>query len=226
MIQPQAGQYSFLTSLVILLVTVGVITSCEIDPVIESTLVPDNALFSDQFDPVNSGNWHLESDDLGGSAIENNQMIIGVNAPNTIQYSTLREPVFDDFRLQVDLALLDGTEAVSYGVLFRMNDLNEFYRFEITGDGLFMVEKANADGSWLQYLANWKKADSIEIGKDVWNTLRVDAIGSELSFYVNNTLVYSMTDDALAVGNIGLDIGTFGQLSASAAFDNLIVQNP
>ena len=170
--------------------------------------------------------FQRDSDDLGGSAIENNQMIIRVNAPNTIQYTTLREPIFDDFRLQVDLTSLDGAEAVSYGVLFRMNDRNEFYRFEITGDGRFMVEKANADGSWLQYLDNWKKADSIEIGKDAWNTLRVDAIGSELKYYVNNSLVYSMTDDFLAVGNIGLDIGAFGQSSASAAFDNLIVHNP
>ncbi len=226
MIQPKSRQYPLLTSVVILLVTLGVISSCELGSEIDSTLVPDNALFRDQFDPISSGEWHLESDELGGSVIENNQMIMRVNAPNTIQYSTLREPVFDDFKLQVDLTLLDGTEAVSYGVLFRMNDRNEFYRFDITGDGRFMVEKANADGSWIQYLDNWKTVDSFEIGKDAWNTLRIDAIGSEISYYVNNALVYSMTDDSLTEGNIGLDIGTFSQTSASAAFDNLIVQYP
>jgi hypothetical protein len=225
-IQPKSRQYPLLASVVILLVTIGVISSCELGSEIESTLVPDNALFLDQFDPISSGEWYLESDELGGSVIENNQMIMRVNAPNTIQYTTLREPVFDDFKLQVDLTLLDGTEAVSYGVLFRMNDRNEFYRFDITGDGRFMVEKANADGSWIQYLDNWKTVDSFEIGKDAWNTLRIDAIGSEISYYVNNALVYSMTDDSLTEGNIGLDIGTFSQTSASAAFDNLIVQYP
>ena len=226
MIQSNLGRGAFSIVLTLLIAAAILISSCEPERTIESTLAADDALYLDHFDPSTLGNWYVESDEIGESAIENEGLIIRVNSPNTIQYSTLREPLFDDFRLQIDIASLDGSEAVSYGVLFRMNEQNEFYRFDITGDGRFMVEKANTDGSWTRFLNDWKRAESIQTGRDTWNSLRVDAVGSEMSFYVNNILVFNMTDDALSVGHIGLDIGAFDQPSASAAFDNLIIHSP
>ncbi len=226
MTQSSANKGAFSINIMLIFAAVILISSCESGGVIESTLAADEALFLDRFDPSTLGNWYIESDDLGGSTIENESMIIRTNSPYTIQFSTLREPLFDDFKLQVDVAILDGSKGASYGVLFRMNDQNEFYRFDITADGRFMVEKANADGSWTRFLNDWKRAESIQLGQDTWNSLRVDAVGPEISFYVNSILVHKITDEALSSGQIGLDIGAFDQPSASAVFDNLIIHNP
>jgi hypothetical protein len=45
-----------------------------------------------------------------------------------------------------------------------------------------------------------------------WNTLTVVASGSSLSFYINNTLVWSGTDTELTSGRVG--IGMYSDSSA------------
>ena len=224
--QSKPGRGARSIYLILITAAVFLVSSCSQGTAIEAPLAPDDAIFRDNFDSPTLGNWFIESDEFSGSAVENDRLIIRSSMANMIHYSTLREPSFEDFRLQVDIASLDGSAAVSYGVLFRMNERNEYYRFDITGDGRFMVEKANSDGSWTRFLNDWKRDNSIQIGQDSQNTLRVDAIGPSLSFYVNNHLVHSLTDSELTSGNIGLDLGTFDQPSASAAFDNLIILAP
>ena len=66
-----------------------------------------------------------------------------------------------------------------------------------------------------------------------WNTLRVDAIGGSLKFYVNNQLVYSKIDTTYSIGKIGIAMyrdSTEGNLFfvdwASASYRNPIAFLP
>jgi hypothetical protein len=60
-------------------------------------------------------------------------------------------------------------------------------------------------------------------GRDVANTLRVEANGPELVFYVNNAEVGRVTDDTLLEGDIGLFVEALGEGGIVAAFDDFQV---
>ncbi|MDX1413007.1 MAG: family 16 glycoside hydrolase [Candidatus Promineifilaceae bacterium] len=184
------------------------------------------ALFRDEFVVGHTGTWTLESDDIGSSAIVPEQLVIELNSPNLIQYSMLKEPVFSDFALEVDGRLTGGSSTTTYGVMFRMQSPDEFYRFEITGDGLYVLERHDADGSWVRFSEDWLDAAVINQGVGAANKLKVVADGANISVYVNDALLEQVTDNAYTSGNIALDIGTFDGVGARVSFDNLVVYPP
>jgi hypothetical protein len=177
--------------------------------------------FNESFVPGQLGNWMFEEDQHGSTTIVNDQLVVSVNSPNTIQFTTLTEPAFTDFLLEVDAWQRSGSSESSYGVLFRMQDNLQFYRFEVTGTGLFMVERRNADGSWTRLVPEWTPTAALNKGLNVPNRLKIVAIGSDLAFYVNDILLTQVTDDLYQSGTIGLDAGTFSGGSVQVSFDNL-----
>lgn len=184
---------------------------------------PAGALFYDDFLTGETGPWHLETDEQGATTVANSQLLITVNAANTIQYATLREPEFDNFTLEIDARQLSGSPESSYGVLFRMRSPEEFYRFEITGDGSYMLERRSADGRWMRFIDDWRASEAINPGLNTLNRLKVEARGPVISVYVNDTLLLQANDNAYASGLIALDAGTFGQPGLEVGFDKVVV---
>jgi hypothetical protein len=152
--------------------------------------------------------------------------VVEVNGPNLMQFATLPSQTFADFVLDVEARQISGALDNSYGVLVRMQNYTQFYRFEITGNGTYMIERRNADGSWLRFVTSWTPHAAINQGLNVINTLRVEAEGPILRFYVNSVLVKEIADDAYSSGTIALDAGTFVQGDTKVAFDNLSIRTP
>jgi hypothetical protein len=184
---------------------------------------PSQALYRDAFVVGQTGKWLLESDDLGSTAVVNEQMVITVKTPNTLQFSTLEEQTFSDFVLEVDARQASGSPDSSYGILFRMQDKDQFYRYEITGDGHFMLERRNADASWTRLMPDWTASAAINQGLNVVNRLKIIASSSQITVYANDVLLQQVSDTAYTSGGIGLDAGSFGDKDLQVAFDNLVV---
>jgi hypothetical protein len=186
----------------------------------------DNAIFHDQFVPGQTGNWLVEGDESGRAAIIDEQLNIEVDAPQLIHYVTLDEPSFDDFILQVDVTRVAGELESSSGVLFRMQAAQQFYRFDITGNGFYLIERRNVDGSWTRFLEDWTESAAINTGLNATNRLKVKAEGPNLAFYVNDQMLLQATDASYVTGKIALAAGTFGRPGTHVAFDNVIVTRP
>lgn len=179
--------------------------------------------FSDAFIPGQTGNWLFEQDEQASTAITNEQLVITIAVPNTIQYATLGDRTFGDFVLEVDTWQRSGPPEGSYGVLFRMQEDGQFLRFDITGSGAFMVERHNPDGSWTRLVPDWVPTTAINQGLNVANRLKIIAAGSNLTFYANDILLIQLNDDAPASGAIALDAGTFGGGNLQVSFDDLTI---
>lgn len=203
------------------------LASCSLLPDQEEQTEPANeALYLDEFVLGKTGSWLLEGDDIGRTSIVNEQMVIQVNNPQTVQYTSLSAPIFDDFVLEVDGRLVTGDPASTYGILFRMQSPEEFYRFEISGTGLYIVERHDSGGQWARLLPDWQDSEAIGQGLNARNRLKLVAIGPTVQYYVNDVLLGEFSDTAYTRGNIGLDAGTFGKIGLEVAFDNLIVTQP
>lgn len=185
-----------------------------------------NYLYEDDFSADQAGRWITEGDELGSTTLDGERLIIDINVANTLQYSTLDEPDFSDIDLRVNATLLDGGEDSTYGILFRMQGPDAFYRFEVMGDGHYMVERLNSDGSWKRFVDDWERSDAILADLNSTNELRVVAVGPVIAFYVNDELLTEVTDSAYVAGQIALDAGTFGMPKATVAFDNLTIAEP
>ncbi len=80
------------------------------------------------------------------------------------------------------------------------NDWKTAYEFLYRQDGTFSVWRG-VNGKWAA-LKNWTASPAIV--KNGWNTLKVTADGSNFTFYINDTLVWSGTDTAIPSGQVGL----------------------
>ncbi len=183
-------------------------------------------IFSDSFSPGEGGRWRIEEDEAAWSALMGDQLVIGVNNAQTVQYATLDGESFRDFVLEVNATLAEGNPANSYGVLFRITGPNQFYRFELTGAGLFTVERHDGEGAWTRLTDGWQEAAAINQGLGATNRLRVEAVGENLTFAVNGQEVAALTDTGYSQGSVALDAGTFGRPGVRAIFDDLIVLEP
>ncbi|MCB8941527.1 MAG: DUF1080 domain-containing protein [Ardenticatenaceae bacterium] len=185
-----------------------------------------DVIFSDGFVPGQMDNWVMEGDNAGQTAVIDEHLVIDLADNNIMQFSTLPDQTFDNFILEVDAQLLEGDLGSSYGVLFRMQDTTRFYRFEITGDGLFMVERRDGEAGWTRFVDRWTESAAIKQGLGSINQLRVEALGTNISLFVNDQLVHQFSDTAYSSGTIALDAGTFVQPQAKVAFDNVVVRRP
>ncbi len=177
--------------------------------------------FADAFVPGQTGDWSLEQDDLGSSAVVNEELVITIVAPNTLQYASLPQKIFGDFALEVDATQRAGPAESSYGILFRMQDDQQFYRFDVTGNGLYIIERHESDGTWTRLVPDWMPSSALNQGLNVVNRLKVLATGPTMTFYANDELLTQVTDTTLIDGFIGLDAGTFGGGNLQVSFDNL-----
>jgi hypothetical protein len=210
--------------LIALLILSGLLAACD---AVEVPLPgAGRTLYRDEFVQGFTGNWQLENDELGSSVIVPEQLLIELNAPNLIQYATLAEPTFSDFSLEVEAGLDHGSTASTYGVLFRMQGPQQFYRFAITADGMYIVERHNPDGSVARFTDDWRSTVAINRGAGSRNVLRVDADGPRIDVYVNETLLEEISDTGYQSGNLALSAGTFDGAGTQVSFDNLFVYPP
>lgn len=175
--------------------------------------------------------WQTEGDVAGRSQIVDGRLMLEIDQPETLQFVTLQQPVLKDFVLEVDGVLLAGSPRNSYGILFRVQPDMAFYRFEITGDGVYGVEKRTADGQWFSLTDGWRPSPLIKTGLQATNRLKLFVAGSSLEVYVNDQFLQRLSPfdaggDVYGAGQIALDAGTFAQGGLQVAFDNVILREP
>ncbi len=185
-------------------------------------------LFADAFRPGQTGQWHTEADASGLTAIEGERLVVVIQAPTMIQYAGLREPLLADFALEVDATLVEGPTDSSYGILFRLQEGGGFYRFNITGDGFYILDRLNPDGTWTWLTpAGWTESPAIKQGANAANRLKIIAGGPNIIVFVNGEPLGQFTDAmGYTRGQVALNAGTFNQPGVRVAFDNLMVRRP
>jgi TolB protein len=188
---------------------------------VESVQVPENLTliyeddFSDSF-----GGWDDAFDAYTTKQYGNNRYQIEVSTDNLIAWGLANRDVAD-FELEVEAKQEDGAKSNSYGLLFRFQDRDNFYRYDISGDGFFLVSKF-VDGQW-ETLVDWTQSPYIN---EETNSLKVSAIGPSLTVWANGQPLASVTDDTFTHGNFGFFASTFSEPFIWVSFDNLKVWVP
>jgi len=176
--------------------------------------------FHETFDDARNG-WTLVQNNQAEIAIGGGQLRITVKQPDSLAWSVAAGKTFGDFTLDVDATSLAGPNDNDYGVIVRRVDDDNFYRFEISADGYFNIQKRQK-GQWQKLAADWTESSAIRKGTTT-NHLRVICAGRTLTFFVNQVQVAQVTDNAFARGEVGVLAGTLAAPGVQVAFDNFQV---
>ncbi len=191
----------------------------------EDTPPPDDSTelvvaYQDDFSDSFSG-WDDAFDEFTRKVYGNNRYQIEVMSENLMARGLANRSV-SDFEVEVEAKLEEAGEDSSYGLLFRFQDTQNFYRFDISTDGYFLLSKY-LDGQWTT-LVDWTAAPQIQLAEA--NILRVSAFGPEITAHINGEQVAQVSDESLTEGNFGFFAGTFNDPYAWVSFDNLNLKVP
>ena len=171
--------------------------------------------FSDSF-----GGWDDAFDAYTTKQYGNNRYQIEVSTSNLIAWGLANRDVAD-FDLEVEARQEGGGETNSFGLLFRLQDRDNFYRFDISSDGFFLMSKF-IDGQWTT-LVDWTASPHIS---QETNLIGVSAIGPEIRLKANGQVLTTVTDDSLSHGNFGFFASTFNDPYMWVSYDNLKLSIP
>jgi len=127
---------------------------------------------------------------INGGNAEANFQKPGISIP--MQYMAAQ---FGDVSVcaTVSAPATDKAEDQSAGVIFWAVSSTNYYCFEVSVNGQFIVAHQNAPGDWDVPLP-WEPSDAIQKGVGVTNVLRAQTVGGVATFFINGQQVGTFTD--------------------------------
>lgn len=180
-------------------------------------------------DDFSTGNaWILGRSSSGSIALGKKELTIAITSEKTYLYTVREDPILDDFYLEItsNPTLCRGED--EYGVLIRFVSPENFYRFSLSCDGRTRLDKViNGKASSPQ---PWLSIGAIPPGAPSISRLAIWAKGEEMRFFINDTLLFSVTDSMikdsespLAKGKIGLFARSRSEIALTVNFSDLMV---
>jgi hypothetical protein len=174
-------------------------------------------LYEDDFSDPASG-WRKISDDTRDSNYDNGEYSLTVKKWNWGDWIVNRNAgKFADMSLDIDARLVSGSFQSGYGVIFRAQNDDSFYRILVSGLGEFSIQKRV--GGVVHVLQKYAKSSFINQGTEA-NHLKIVCKGKQIDLACNGHLLASITDDSFSEGFVGVAVNTV-EPPATAHFDNL-----
>ena len=172
--------------------------------------------YQDDFSDPNSG-WDDTSDRYTSKQYGNAKYYIEVTTSNLTAWGLANRDVAN-FRLEVEATQESGSSNSDYGVLFRFEDHENYYRFDISGEGYFLLSKFY-QGEW-STLVPLTASSALRLGQST-NKLMVEAIGEQIRVFANGVQLAEAKDSSLPHGNFGFFANTLSDPSLTVSYDNI-----
>jgi len=174
----------------------------------DSSAAPWNTLLFDSFTSNDDNHWLLGSqsseyfDPLNRVIAEGRyRWEAKVSRANSISKVWLGDFKVSDFHLIVNSKHITGTRANSaWGVIFRVQDNQNYYWFRVTDSRFFGVAVSEA-GQWRDVVA-WTRTETIK--PNGVNQLEVIAREAHFILLINGQIVSEVEDKAFSKGLVGL----------------------
>lgn len=179
--------------------------------------------YTESFDQA--GTWTIGDDATASGTIQDGVYEMSIELSGDIFWVTGGRN-FADAVYEVAATPVEGTIDNGYGMLFRVeNEAGAFYMFKISSDGYVYIGRCLDNCAEVVALVDrdWFSSEAVLQGLNVTNILSVEAAGSDMIFYVNDTEVGRATDSERTQGDIGLMAETFSPGGLRVQFDNFSV---
>ena len=186
-----------------------------------SSLSTNRVTLIDAFDDNRNGWAPRRFSANGSTAIENGQFTINAiyNGKSYGWVDWNPNVAFDQFTLDVDTQIVEGLPDSQLGIVFGVQDLENYYLFRVTNDGRYIVYRRAADS--LQAITDSTPSIAIKPNQQL-NHLRLSVISNTLTALINNQPVLQAAID-YEPGFVGFWCGVFTAGQTHCTFDNLAV---
>jgi hypothetical protein len=187
--------------------------------------VDQGQLFEDLFNDPRSG-WGEDERAEFYRGYMGGTYVVDVYASNWIVWANPGAQ-FWDVRLEVDAHHASGSPDNHFGLICRHVDADNYYYFAISSDGYYAIFR-RVDGGEPQVIgAAGGMVPSTAIQQDgSVNHLEATCQGDQLSLVVNGQVLETVTDDALAQGDVGIAAGSGTLGGVRIHFDNFVAAEP
>ena len=194
-------------------------------PIVELSPTPDllpglgTQLLIDDFS--DDAVWATSQSDSSSAMLANGRISLSTNETGNVVLSTRSEPFFGDFYAEISASpgLCDGED--EYGFVVRAASLGDQYRFGLSCDGRAKVDRILGGGA--SRPLGWLASPIIPSIMPSQARLAVWALGSEMRFFVDDVLLFSIDNAVIFEGTLGVYIRSRGQGTLSVAFSDLQV---
>lgn len=180
-------------------------------------------LFQDDFASEASG-WGVWRQ-VGEAKYENGAYVMRVPKEKDMiaYYSQINVA---DFMAEVDSQLVEGYDRAQSGMVFRHEDAANYYYVVVTGQGYYKIAKLIGN-VWLDIPGGeWARSSYINTGSAT-NRLKVIAQGPQITLYVNDRYLATVTDSSLRNGSLGpIATSPSDGGPVQVSFDNLRLYAP
>jgi hypothetical protein len=174
-------------------------------------------LLTDSLSSDTNGSW---SNDGQTCSFQNGTYHVLVSQVSFLQLCTNTNFTMNNGGIKVDLSLLKGSDA---GIIYRKSS-DQFYDFEITGQGQFYFRRHDAGGGANYVPIITSRSTSAIAAGSATNTLFMIVNHGDFVFFINGIFVGEAKDSNYSTGQIGFLAGTLSPVSsADASFSNLVV---
>lgn len=173
----------------------------------------------DGFD-VETGTWDVGYTGDTSIWLRGGQLYLAVDVDNTVAW-TKSSTRTTDFYLEVDTTHYEGVLNNQFGVIFHLEDGDNFLYFAVGSDGYYSLQQM-LDDEW-QILIEWTESDVIETGEQSQNKLGVLSEGGALTLLINDYIVDQYEGIEPVEGTLALTAGTYEEPGVAMAFDNFVV---
>ncbi len=187
--------------------------TADMRPSLGSILLEDD--FSSQVD------WSLSNSEQGNVAYGNDELTIAIGETNAYLYSIRENPIFTNYYLEITAAPSLCRDLDEYGVLFRVSQTLDYYRFSLSCNGQVRLDRIS--GGKASSPQPWMPSGAVPPGAPSSSRLGILAVGSEMKFFVNEQYQFSVVDPLLTAGGLGVFARSTNGMAVTVNFSNLIV---
>ena len=200
------ANYYYLSILLSLLVlSTGFISGCV--PPQGTSSEQGTLIFQDDFTDPKSGWVIYKADSAKGGAYEQGAYSVWSVGKNTvIALNPKTRQQLKDFSAEVDLRETTSIRGAVMGIIYRLDDAGNYYRFAITDNQTFYVGRGN--GGYEEEIREMEPSDIIKPGNE-YNRLKVVCQGENQDFYINGTKLASLTDNVSMKGELGISFSNW-----------------
>ena len=167
--------------------------------------------------PGTRGKWQVIPDPDGSQFGRSMAMVESTNRGNTFNLLLAEDSKAKDLTLQVDFKLLGGTEDRGAGVVWRVQDENNYYLARWNVGENFRVYVTKAGKRTL--IAEAK----IEFDPAVWHELEIQQCGNRILAEVDDTALIDVEEATLTEAGM---VGLWTKADATAVFDDIRLSGP
>jgi hypothetical protein len=158
--------------------------------------------YSDDFS-VDLGHWGGLDRDEVQIWVDGGDLHIRLNQAGISGITHFQDREFENFSLSTSAQSL-GDPSGMYGIVFRYQDDQNYYSFQVTELGLFRVVRVQGD---TVELIPWTESDTIN-GEGKTNQLALSMQGDHILAYINDQGVADLRDQSFSEGSLSLIAGT------------------